>query len=198
MHNLYDAPFLNYSPAVKVKPLEGTEVLAAIREPYFNRTLSHYSSHRNTPFKLENADHSAVIKKGNIIYIASNLAEMYNDNGAKVHRDLFNNVLNLLHTEPMLKVELQSSGRTNLLYQPEKNRYVAHLLYGSPISRGDAQVIEDLVPIYNTKVVLNVSERIKSVRLIPENISLEFSKTEEGVFITVPEFTCHTAVVFEY
>ena len=93
---------------------------------------------------------------------------------------------------------MTSSGRANLLLEPENNRYVVHLLYGSPIQRGDAQVIEDLVPIYNTKVVLNVSEKIKSVRLVPENTTVKFSKTEDGISITVPEFTCHTAVVFEY
>jgi len=196
--NLPEAPFLNYIPALKLKPYKGTEVLAAIREPYFNRTLSHYSSHKNTPFKLSNAEHPAVIRNGNIAYIASDLAEMYNSSGAKVHRDLFNNVLDLMHSDRMLRVDLPSLGRANLLYQPEYHRYVAHLLYGSPITRGDAEVIEDLVPIYGTRVILNVPENIKSVRLIPENLDMEFTTTSEGISIVVPKFKCHTAVVFEF
>jgi hypothetical protein len=199
MNNLFKAPFLNYIPALKVKPGNGTEVLAAIREPYFNRTLNHYSSHANTPFKLTDADHPVVIRKGNIAFIASDLAEMYNANGAKVHRDLFMNVLDLMHTDRMLRVDLPSSGRANLLYQPEHGRYVAHLLYGTPVQRGDTEVIEDLVPIYDTKVILNVPEMIKSVRLIPDNVSLEFTRTKTGeIVIVVPKFTCHSAVVFEY
>ncbi len=198
LENLYDAPFLNYSAAVKVNPDPGTEVLAAIREPYFNRTLSHYSSHRNTPFQLTDADHPAVIRKENIAYIASDLAEMYNTNGARVHRELFSNVLHLMHPEPMLQVDLPSSGRVNLLFQPNKKRYVAHLLYGSPIQRGDTRVIEDLPPILDTKVVLNVPEEIKSVRLIPDGINLEFTNTEEGIVAIVPKFQCHAAVVYEY
>ena len=198
LKDLFKAPFLNYIPALKVSPKNGTEVLAAIREPYFNRTLSHYSSHKNTPFKLTDADHPAVIRNGNIAYIASDLAEMYNSSGAKVHRDLFNNVLDLMHSNRMLQVDLPSSGRANLLYQPEHRRYVAHLLYGSPITRGDAEVIEDLVPIYDTQVILNVPETIKSVGLIPDNVDLKFVKTKEGISIVVPKFKCHTAVVFEY
>ena len=196
--NLPKAPFLNYTPALKVEPNDGTEVLAAIREPYFNRTLSHYSSHKNTPFKLTNADHPAVIRNGNIAYIASDLAEMYNSSGAKVHKDLFNNVLDLVHSERMLQVDLPSLGRANLLYQPDHRRYVAHLLYGSPITRGDAEVIEDLVPIYDTKVILNVPETIKSVRLIPDNIDLEFTKTNDGLSLIVPKFRCHAAVIFDF
>ncbi len=198
LENLYDAPFLNYSAAVKVNPDPGTEVLAAIREPYFNRTLSHYSSHRNTPFQLTDADHPAVIRKENIAYIASDLAEMYNTNGARVHRELFSNVLHLMQPEPMLQVDLPSSGRVNLLFQPNKKRYVAHLLYGSPIQRGDTRVIEDLPLIFDTKVVLNVPEEIKSVRLIPDGINLEFTNTEEGIVAIVPKFQCHAAVVYEY
>ena len=61
----------------------------------------------------------------------------------------------------MVSTNLQSSGRINLLHQPEYNRYVAHLLYATPIQRGRAQVIEDLVPIYNTTVELNIEEDIK-------------------------------------
>jgi Hypothetical glycosyl hydrolase 6 len=196
--NLFKAPFLNYKPALKVKPDEGTEVLAAIREPYFNRTLRHYSSHANTPFKLTDADHPAIIRNGNIAYIATDLAEMYNEHGAKVHRDLFNNVLSIMHTDRMLRVSLPSSGRVNLLYQPEHKRYVAHLLYATPIQRGAVQVIEDLVPIYDTQVILDVPEKVTSVRLIPDNTTLEFTETKSGVSVIVPEFKCHSAVVFEY
>lgn len=196
--NLFAAPFLNYIPALKVKPHDGTEVLAALREPYFNRTLSHYSSHKNTPFKLSDADHPAVIRKGNIAYIASELAEMYHSSGAKVHRDLFNNVLDLMHDSRMLRVDLPSSGRVNLLFQPEDSRYVAHLLYATPISRGDAEVIEDLVPIFDTRVILNVPETIKSVRLVPGKKDLNIRKTGTGISVIVPEFKCHIAVVFEY
>ncbi len=160
--------------------------------------LLYYSSHKNTPFRLTDANHPAVIRNGNIAYIASDLAEMYHTSGAKVHRDLFNNVLDLMHSDRMLQVDLPSSGRANLLYQPEHHRYVAHLLYGSPITRGDAEVIEDLVPIYDTQVILNVPETVKSVRLIPDNVELEFTKTIDGLSLVVPKFKCHAAVVFEY
>jgi hypothetical protein len=98
----------------------------------------------------------------------------------------------------MLEVDLPSQGRANLLHQPEHRRYVAHLLYASPITRGDAEVIEDLVPIYDTRVELNVPETIRSVRLIPDGSELPMANTGNGVKVNVPRFKCHAALVFEY
>ncbi len=42
--NVVSTPFLNYQAGLRTKPTSG-HVLAAIREPYFNRTYAHYSSH---------------------------------------------------------------------------------------------------------------------------------------------------------
>ena len=57
----------------------------------------------------------------------------------------------------MLKVDLPSAARINLLHQSNENRYVMHLLYGSPIRRGMTYVIEDLVPLKNTTVAFQLT-----------------------------------------
>ena len=66
--------------------------------------------------------------------------------------------MDIFHKNPLVKVDLQSSGRINLLHQPEKSRYVLHLLYATPIQRGRAQVIEDLVPYSDTDVQINLKK----------------------------------------
>ena len=104
----------------------------------------------------------------------------------------------MIHTNPMVSTNLQSSGRINLLHQPEHNRYVAHLLYATPIQRGRAQVIEDLVPIYNTTVQLNFDEKIKNVYTIPGNKKLKVKKINGKNFVNISEFKAHIAVVIEY
>lgn len=48
---------------VGVQNIDG-EVLANIREPYFNRTYKTYCSHQNTPYKLEDSEYPAAVKKG--------------------------------------------------------------------------------------------------------------------------------------
>lgn len=196
--DLVISPFLNYDPAIRVSPHEGTEVLAVIREPYFSRTISHYCSHANTPYVLEDADHPAVIRHGNVIYMAHDLDRLYHTHGARVHRDLFINALSLLRQNPLVQVEMPSSGRMNLLHQPEYNRYVVHLLYSTPIQRGEVSVIEDFVPLYHIPLEVNLGKKIKRAYQVPSGISIPMKKKGDRLELIVPELTCHTAIVFEY
>ncbi|MCY4561549.1 MAG: hypothetical protein OXC03_04425 [Flavobacteriaceae bacterium] len=191
-------PFLNYEPAERVSPKEGAHVLATIREPYFSRTLGFFSSHANTPNKLEKTNHPAVVQSDNTVYFAHALDNAYFRHGARIHRDLFINGLKQVHKTRYLEVDLPSAGRANLLHQPDKMRYVAHLLYAPAHQRGRAQVIEDLVPIYNTKVKVRLPRKIKKAYVIPTGQSLEIIKEGDAVVIEVEKFTVHTAIVFEY
>ena len=196
--NVVQSPFLNYIPAIKIKPEADVKLLASIREPYFSRTKAHYTSHQNTPYNLESAKHPAIYRDGNTMVVAHPLDKMYLKYGAQIHRELFKNTLDALLTTPMVRASLPSSGRVNLLHFPEKNRYVVHLLYAVPVQRGVAQVIDDLVPIYDTAVEIKLKENIKKAYLMPGNIELNTIKSNDKISITVPEFTCHTALVLEY
>ena len=130
--------------------------------------------------------------------VAHPLDKMYLKYGAQIHRELFKNTLDALLTTPMVRANLPSSGRVNLLHFPEKNRYVAHLLYAVPVQRGVAQVIDDLVPIYDTTVEINLKENIKKAYLMPGNIELNTTKSNDKMSVIIPKFTCHTALVLEY
>ena len=132
------SPFLNYSPALRLSPKPGATVLATIREPYFSRSLERYSSHANTPYRVEAAAHPAVLERadGQVIAIAHDIDRQYFNEGMRLHRQLFANALGRLGYNPMVSTEMPSMGRLNLLHQPEADRYVAHLTYASPIQRG--------------------------------------------------------------
>ena len=196
--NVVRSPFLNYMPAIKIKPDATVKLLASIREPYFSRTKAHYTSHQNTPYNLQPATHPAIYRYGNTIVVAHPLDKMYLKYGAQIHRELFKNTLDALLTTPMVRANLPSSGRVNLLHFPEKNRYVAHLLYAVPVQRGVAQVIDDLVPIYDTTVKIKLKENIKKAYLMPGNIELNTTKSNDKMSVIIPKFTCHTALVLEY
>ena len=196
--NVVRSPFLNYMPAIKIKPDANVKLLASIREPYFSRTKAHYTSHQNTPYNLQPATHPAIYRDGNIMVVAHPLDKMYLKYGAQIHRELFKNTLDALLTTPMVRANLPSSGRVNLLHFPEKNRYVAHLLYAVPVQRGVAQVIDDLVPIYDTTVEIKLKENIKKAYLMPGNIELNTTKSNDKMSVIIPKFTCHTALVLEY
>ena len=196
--NVVRSPFLNYMPAIKINPDATVKLLASIREPYFSRTKAHYTSHQNTPYNLQPAAHPAIYRDGNIMVVAHPLDKMYLKYGAQIHRELFKNTLHALLTAPMVRANLPSSGRVNLLHFPEKNRYVAHLLYAVPVQRGVAQVIDDLVPIYDTTVEIKLKENIKKAYLMPGNIELNTTKSNDKMSVIIPKFTCHTALVLEY
>ena len=104
----------------------------------------------------------------------------------------------MLHTAPTLKTVMPSAARVSLLHQPEKVRYVAHLLYGPPLQRGQCAVIEDLVPLYDVPLAIDVPEDIVGVYLVPGGQSLPLSPMGRVTTVMVPVVDCHQAVVFEY
>ncbi len=192
------SPFLNYESAVRVKPTSAT-VLAAIVEPYFGRTYGKYSSHRETPYRLEEAEHPAVIRNGNVIYFAHNLDQLYYTHAVRLHRQLVKNAIDLFYNSPMLEVKnLPSAGRVSFLKQESKNRYVAHLLYSPALQRGEVMVIEDFLPVPNIQLDVDIPERIKSIVQIPEGKKLDFKRVGNKIVIDVPTFTMHSGIVINY
>lgn len=191
-------PFLNYEPALLTKPTTAL-TLAAIREPYFNRTWEKYSGHRATPYKLDDSPFPAVVKNGNVIFFAHKLDQMYYTSGVRLHRQMVSNAIDLLYQSPNLKVKnLQSSGRQSFLKQEKENRYVAHLLYAPALQRGEVQVIEDFVPISGVEIEVIVPEKVKKVYQIPNGKKLSFKKEGNKILVKVPTFTMHTGIVLEY
>jgi hypothetical protein len=195
--NLVTTPFLNYSPGVRVKVTDG-EILAHIREPYFNRTYGHYNGHANTPYRLENSPFPAALRKGNTIYLAHPLDRLYHASGVRLHRQLFKNALDLLGVRRTLEVSgLPSSGRVSLLHQKEKNRFVAHLLYSPALQRGDTMVIEDFPTISDVELRFRAPKAVKRARAMPSGKDIDFA-VEDGVTrMKVPSFEMHSAVVID-
>ncbi len=196
---MVSTPFLNYESGMLLRPTEG-EVLAVIREPYFNRTYGQYSGHRETPYKLENSEYPAVVRNGNVIFFAHHLDQLYFENGVRLHRQLVSNAIDLLYEHPMLSVyNLPSCGRVSLLKQEQDHRYVTHLLYAPALLRGEKiQVIEDFLPVPGVEIEINVPEEIKEVYQIPGKTRLEFQRDGDVIRVKVPTFTMHTAVVLSY
>ena len=132
------------------------------------------------------------------MYLAHPLDKQYQEEGARMHRELFHNAFNLLRTRAFVDVEMPSMGRMNLLHQPEHQRYVVHLLYASPIQKGSVKVIEDFPPLFDIPVTVDLPQSIKKAYLIPSGEELELRRQDGKLSLTVPKMICHTAVVLEY
>ena len=191
------SPFLLYKPGRKVEVTDG-EVLAEIYEPYSRRTYENFCGHKNTPYGKEPSKYPAAVKKGRVVYLAHKMCEIYSASGSEYFRNYFINALNLIYEDKVLDVKLMSKGRAVMWEQPEKNRYALHLLYATPIRRGNVTVIEDLPDIYNTPVKIKTDKKIKKVYLAPENKKVKFKQKDGYVTFTVDEFNMHTIAVLEY
>jgi len=195
--NMVTSPILCYSNAKKIN-VKDSEVLATLTLPYFNRTYKKYCSHKNTPFNKADGGHPAMIKKGNVIYIAHKICEMYYEYGALQHKNYFINALNLLYSKKVLKINMMSAGRVTLIHQKNESRYCLNLLYASPIKHNEVEVIEDLPVIAHLKVEIIAAQNIKRVYLPIDNEDISFSQIGDEVFFTVPKLQCHELVVLEY
>ena len=191
-------PFLNYHPAICVKPEDDTEILADVYEPYFKRTIDQYCSHQKTPFKEKKATYPAITKREKCIFIAHDLDIMYKKFGARIHREVFNSCLNLVYKNPYITVKLPSSARVNLLHQEKERRFVLHLFYSTPVQRGVASVIEDFVTLSGVEVSFNLPKIIKNVILIPDSKSLNIERSDSEYRVTIPTLKMHCALVFHY
>jgi len=190
------SPVLFYE-AGQIVDAGNTKILAQVKEPYFNRTYGHYCSHRNTPYRIESASHPAAVQNGKVIYLAHKVCKLYYEYGAQFHRDYFYNALERIYKEPILNIEMSSAARVRLARQPKEKRYILHLLYSSPLQRGNAIVIEDMPKILNVNVSIRMDEMVSKVTLYP-NTELAFEIDNKYVKFIVPEVQCHAIVILDY
>ncbi len=206
------SPLVMYLRSQRVKPTTG-EALGHVRQPYFNRTWKHFCSHQHAP-AADRTGHPAGVRKGNILYLAHPIFSIYHALGAVAYRQYAANAIRLLLGEDItLETNIPSTARVTLMDQKPHSRYVLHLLYANTISRGAQvhlspdgyvrdsnriEVIEDLLPLRNVDLSLNLPRNIRRAMLQPQGQEIEFQVTNNKVKIKVDEFTCHQMVVLEY
>ena len=198
-YDIVKTPFVNYDSAIRVKLTDG-KPLGMIREPYFNRTYEKYSSHRETPYKLEDSSFPSAVKKNNIIFFTHSLDKLYYDHGMRIHRQLLENAIEELKINQYVNViNFPSSGRISLLNQEKNNRFILHLLYSPPILRADkVQVIEDFVSLSETFVEFRIPKKVKKIYRVPDYKEIDFKYKNGIIKIKIPNFKMHTAIVLEY
>lgn len=187
--NLYDLTF-NGSPVT---------VLGHSRRSFFNRTAEHFCSHQHTPFIPKDAAPGVIIGNDGG-YIAWDIFSEYAKVGSIILKDTVLRAIDaILGDQKTLRTTLPAQGVVTLLHQPDKRRYALHMLYATPTKRGSGvEVIEDLVPIYDTQFEVKLDPAVKAVRLMPENTALPYSQSDGVCHFTVPKFTCNAVAVIEY
>jgi len=206
------SPLVMYLKSQQIKPTTG-EALAQIRQPYFNRTWKHFCSHQHAP-AADLTGFPAAVRKGRIIYLAHPVFSIYYAHGAVAYRQYIANAIRMLLGEDItLETNMPSTARVTLMDQKPKNRYVLHLLYANTISRGAQvnlspegyvrdsnriEIIEELLPLRDVEISLNLPRKIRRVTLEPQGEEIDIQLADSKVKIKIAEFTCHQMVVLDY
>ena len=174
----------------------GDAILGWRQEPFFNRTAEHFCSHRHTPYNPEFAG-PGMTQGEHGIYIAWAVFGEYAKTGHLIAKRMVEFALDrLLGERKTLQTNLGAQGVVTLMKQG--NRYINHLLYAVPVTRGkNTQIIEDIQPVYNVDVLLRLPRKIQRVYLAPQEEELPFTQVENVVSYTVPYIDCHQMVVLE-
>ncbi len=202
------SPVVIHGGAYEVKPSPKTRVLVGRRESYFNRTWEHFCSHQHAPDAPGDASPAATLNK-NIAWFAHDIFTRYRQYGQPLYRDFVIAAIDqLLGGKRPVVTSLPTDGRVNLLEQPKQKRFIAHLLYAPKSVRGanttkgwenrSLEVIEDLVPLQDVSVAVQVPRKVKTARLVPEDVTLPFTQNDGVVSFTVPEFTAHAMIELTY
>lgn len=176
----------------------GTE-LASRRDPYFNRTAEHFCSHRHAPSSGVYGG-AGITQGADGAYIGWEIFTEYATRGPLIAKRVAMHVLDvLLEGKKTLVTSLPAQGVVTLMDQKEQSRLVCHTLYAVPVKRGSGvEVIEDIVPVYDTDVAIRTSKTIKKVYLAPSGKEIPFTQENGMVSFTVPKIECAQLTVLDY
>ncbi|MDF2923807.1 MAG: hypothetical protein K0R57_2721 [Paenibacillaceae bacterium] len=192
---LKPASFVMYERGQRIA-LNGGVVLGRRENPYFNRDVFTFCSHKHTPSSLSDGG-PGMVESANGIYLAWNVFSEYADNGHLILKEAVLYALGRLLPAPVLETDLSAQGIVTLQHQQAEGRYVNHLLFATPVKKGKVEVIEDIVPLYNVTVSLRLPSPVKRVYLAPQQTELPFTEADGQVTYTLPYLENHQMVVLE-
>ena len=181
--------------------------LAERRVPYFNRDWRHFCSHQHAPDSPASVGPAAVLGRS-VAWFAHDLFAQYRSIGQPLYRDFFLAALKHLFPEGLpVETSLPSVARFNLLEQPTESRHIAHLLYAPVTLRASlmiwgqpkpCEVIEELIPLLDSRVTLFLQLKVRAVTLEPQGIELSFTQNNNRLTFIVPSFTGHQMVALHH
>ena len=187
--------YVLYDQGCAVEVTAGTDILARIVRPYFNRTWRHFSSHNQTP-QAEVTEFAGVTRHGRVVYFSHPLFRMYLEHGYPVYRELVAAALQQLLPEPAVRAVLPSSAEVTLFRQ--KDRRILHLLHYSPQRRSkEIDIVEDALPLLPVTVGVRTTQQPSRAYLLPGERALELRYEQGYAEVEVPLVQGHAMVVLE-
>jgi len=195
---LPEASYVMYGAGQRVALAEGGIEHGSRENPYFNRDVFTFCSHQHTPSTLS-SDGPGMTEGEDGMYFAWNVFEDYAKKGSLHLRESVLYAIDRLLARRTVRVSLPAQGVVTLQKQPAARRWVNHLLYASPVRRGEGiEVIEDVIPLRDVSASVVVPAPVTDVYLAPSGEKLPFAQDGDVVRYTVPELTSHAMVVLQF
>lgn len=197
MDGLYDSAYVIYQPSSVIDATG--EVIAERQNPYFNRTTFEFTSHKHAPNDPTSSFPAATIGEDGA-YVSFALFTEYALTGSLIAKRVIEGVIDrLLGDDKTLTTNLPVPGIATVMHQAAERRYVNHLIYASPVKRGNGvEVVEDIVPVYNVEVSLKLDTEPTRVYLAPEDKDIDYDCTDDVITYTLDKVDCHQMVIIEY
>lgn len=189
-------PLSLYSSGIDVQPMAGTKVEAYLIKPYQNIAWDgDYAIVYNPPQEI--TDKPALTINNKVAHFSNRIFSGYYAKASVELRQLFSNVLNALHPQPVLKTEnLPAFARVFVTGQP--NRRMVHLLSYLPEMRGKTPMIEEGIEVTQVKIMLrNEKKTVNKVYLAPDKTELPFKNSGGFTEVIIPWSRGYSLIVFE-
>ncbi len=180
----------------------GTQVLARVGEPLFQRSAAHYTSHAQSPFDHV-SEYTAVTKNDQMTAVAFPVFGSYFKSGYWVYRELLRTLLGNLLPQRLIQSNAPLSSEISVTYQAASAehpaRYLVHVVNYSPNRRATPHMeyLEDPIPLHDITVTVGVSEQVTRAYLAPDGTSLPLTGSAGAWQCTIPTITYGAILVLE-
>lgn len=197
LKSLKKTSFIMYSEVNKISATEGASVIAYNQSPFFNRDASHFCSHQHTPNNPDSAIPGITIGKDGA-YIAWKIFGDYSKMGEIACKEIVQYVVNtLMNNEKKITSNIPVPGIVTVRTQPAKNRDIIHILYATPIKRGNVEIIEDIPTLTNIKIDFKTDKAISKIYDAVTGENMKYTNSEDGLELYIDELNCHKMIVVE-
>ena len=192
-----DMPNNFYTNGVEIAAKAGTETLATIVAPYYNR---HWDGEHGFVYLPSDKDtgRPAVTLTKQVGYVSHAICGGYFRAGSIPVRQILANLLKRLLPNPLLKApDAPSFARLTVTSQP--GRRMIHYLAYTPESRGaGVNMIEEPLTVLDQRIMLRQDgQDVKNVYLAPSGEKLPFTIKNGYIEITVSKIIGYALVVVE-
>lgn len=176
-----------------------TEVLVYSVKPYFDRAGEKYCSHQHAPSSGEQGS-PAVTKKGGAVYFSHPIFEIYYKNAARWCKIMMKDAIEMLMTDKLLSHSGPSTLITTINRQKEQKRDIVHILNYVTLRRSkDIEIIEDIIPLYNTEFRIFVGDKnVTGLRLVPSGKLIDYKMEGRYLAFKLDKIEGHEMVCINY